>query len=180
VLHEFLAVSIHKAKSVIIMAKEDCPDPDAQTALIALAISQVCKAEADAQKVPLRVPHIVAEVINHRKTQHLKDANVREIVCPTDYGIGLLAQSAINPGLVQIYDHLLRFKPEGNELYLLDSRDLPQGFLPGKASFNEISIWLEERSRSTENPVILLGYLRQGEPILNPLKEETILAENDH
>lgn len=180
VLHECLrSVHVHKAKSVIIMAKEGCPDPDAQTALVALAINQVCKTAADAQKASPRFPHIVADVVNHRKTQHLKDTNVKEIVCPTDYGIGLLAQSAVNPGLVQIYDHLLRFKPEGNEIYLLDSGDLPASLSPGKAHFNDISAWLEERSRTTENPIILLGYLRQGEPILNPLKDAAVLAEND-
>ena len=146
---------------------------------IALAINQVCKAEAEKSKFKPRFPHIVADVVNHRKTQHLKDTSVNEIVCPTDYGIGLLAQSAVNPGLVQVYDQLLRFTSDENELYMLDSGELPQELTPGKATFKDIGSWLEEKSRPTENPVILLGFFRQGKPILNPQKEAATLAEND-
>lgn len=182
VLHEFLRnVHIDRARSVIILAKEDCPDPDAQTALISLAISQVCRDNASGSKAEILYPHIVADVVNHRKTQHLLDTNVKEIVCPTDYGIGLLAQSAIHPGLVKVYDHLLRFTPDGNELYLLDSAALPPEFRSGspKGHFKDLSGWFEEISRETKNPMILLGYLRKNEPILNPQKYQAILQEGD-
>jgi hypothetical protein len=149
--------------------------------LISLAISQVCRDNAGESKAEIRFPHIVADVVNHRKTQHLLDTNVKEIVCPTDYGIGLLAQSAIHPGLVKVYDHLLKFTPDGNELYLLDSAALPSGFRPGSSQghFKDLSGWFEGTSRETKNPMILLGYLRKGEPLLNPQKDQTILQEGD-
>ena len=197
VLHEHLAaVNIHKASSVIILAKEDCPDPDAQTALIALAINQVCRDKAvdehikdhKLEKAPgvrrelenslkVKPPHIVADVINHMKTKHLSDTNVKEIVCSTDYGIGLLAQSAIHPGLVKVYDHLLKFTPDGNEFYLLDSGVLPSNLK--NRDFKYLAAWFEENFRESKNPMILLGFLRCGEPILNPQKEQATLVDKD-
>ena len=140
-LHEHLAAgNIHKARSVIIPAKEDYTDPDAQATLIALAINQVCRDKLidehindhKLEKTPrvrrelensrkINHSHTVAYVVNHMKTNYINDTNANQIVFSTDYGIGLLAQSAIHPGLVKVYDHLLRFTAEGNELYLLDS-----------------------------------------------------------
>jgi TRAP transporter TAXI family solute receptor len=197
VLHEHLAgVNIHKARSVIILAKEDCPDPDAQTALIALAINQVCRDKAVDEHIKehkldkgpgvrqelenslkIKPPHIVADVVNHMKTKHLSDANVKEIVCSTDYGIGLLAQSAIHPGLVKVYDQLLKFTAEGNELYLLDSRALPPDLV--NRDFKGLAVWFEENFRESKNPMILLGFLRSGEPILNPHKDQAKLRGDD-
>jgi hypothetical protein len=196
-LHERLAeVNVHNAKSVIILAKDESQDPDAQTALIALAINQVCRSKAVDEyveknrlgggyldrleiekKLEIKYPHIIADVLNHRKTRHLSDANVGEIVCSTDYGIGLLAQSAIHPGLVRVYDDLLRYTPEGNEFYLLEGTALP--FDIKDYDFKDLTVWFEENFRGTDNPMILLGLMRNGEPILNPRKPAEKLQPGD-
>jgi len=63
--------NVHLAKSVIILADDKYPDPDAKTALIALAIRNITQE---------RKVYIVAEVINHRKIEHLKAAGVDEWV----------------------------------------------------------------------------------------------------
>ena len=45
--------------------------------------------------------------MNHRKSQHLKDAGVDEVVCAMDYGLGILAQCALHAKLSDAYNHLL-------------------------------------------------------------------------
>lgn len=88
-LHSVLkSARVHLAKSVIILADDESPDPDAKSALIALAITKL-------EKDLPRKPHMVAEILNHRKIPHLLDAGVDEYVCAVDYGLGILAQSAL-------------------------------------------------------------------------------------
>ncbi|RME02194.1 MAG: potassium channel protein, partial [Calditrichaeota bacterium] len=111
-LHDVLKhARAHRARSVIILADTDWADPDAKTALIALAITKL-------EKDLPRKPHIVAEVINHRKIQHLLDAGVDEWVCSADYGLGIIAQCALYSKLSIVYQELLTYSEETNEIYM--------------------------------------------------------------
>jgi voltage-gated potassium channel len=171
-LHDRLEASrIHQAKSVIILSNERCQDPDAQSALIALAISKVCGTKR---------PHIIAETLNHRKIHHLKDAGVNETICATDYGIGLMAQSALHPRLrlTKVYDNLLSYSKETNEFYLIKKEDIPSLLKTTKTTFSKISEILNKK-RNSENPVLLVGIMREGEPVINPMKGQDEIREND-
>lgn len=158
--HEVLkAARVYQAKGVLILADEESPDPDAKSALIALAIKRIC------DDLGVQKPRIVAEVKNHRKIEHLKDAGTDEVICAADFGLGILAQSILHARLSDVYNRLLSYGPETNELYMVEGDRFPH-ILVGK-TFKE-AVDVMNRNRSPDNPVILLGIRRGNEIILNP------------
>jgi len=160
-LHETLrAARAHLAKSVVILADEASPDPDAKSTLIALALSRLCKDE--------RRPHVVSEAVNHRKTEHLRDAGVDEVICAADYGLGVLAQCALHAKLSRVYENLLSYSGETNEIYMVGGDLMPKSVV-GK-TFEEASNILNA-SRDASNPAILLGIRRGEQIILNPRRD---------
>ena len=171
-LHDVLKhTRAHLARSVIILADDQVSDPDAKTALIALAITKL-------EKTLPHKPHMIAEVKNHRKVQHLIDAGVDEWVCAVDFGLGIIAQSALYSKLSDVYQQLLTYSEETNEIYLVDNRHYPSQWV-GK-SFTEISEYLTEH-RHADNPAILLGVKRGDKIILNPRRNEfDTLKEGDN
>ena len=162
-LHDVLRKArAHYAQSVIILADPNCSDPDAQTALISLAIT---KLEQDVE----HKPHIIAEVINPHKVQHLVDAGVDEWVCSADFGFGIIAQSALFGKLSDVYQQLLTYSEETNEIYLIDEEKYPKSFF-GK-TFQDVSNVLN-KDRRVKNPIILLGVKRDDRVLLNPKPNE--------
>lgn len=165
-LHSVLrnSAQAHLAKSIIILADERCPDPDAKTALIALAVTKL-------EKEQVKKPHIVAEVINHRKIEHLTDAGVDEWICATDYGLGIMAQCALYQKLSEVYHQLLTYSKDTNEIYMVAGENFPRVFIENKMTFKEVSKFLNE-NRDSENPVIPVGIKRGERVILNPRENE--------
>ncbi len=162
-LHEVLKrARAHLAKSVIILADPQHSDPDAKTALIGLAITKL------ESELPQK-PRIIAEVMNHHKIQHLLDAGVDEWVCSADYGLGIIAQSALFGKLSEVYQQLLTYSKETNEIYLVGSDKFPQEFV-GK-TFAELAEAFNSK-RVSHNPVILLGIKRNDRIILNPRAQQ--------
>jgi voltage-gated potassium channel Kch len=164
-LHDVLKASrVHLARSIIILADNETPDPDAKTAMIALAIRNI--SNIDDGK-----PHIVAEAINHRKIEHLKNAGVDEVICASDFGLGIIAQCAITGRLSKAYQQLLSYSGDTNELYIIEYNKIPKKS-NGKSIFDGLSF--EEASdlfikkRDANNPVILVGVRRGNRVILNP------------
>jgi voltage-gated potassium channel len=169
-LHEVLRrARAHHAKSVIILFDDTYSDPDAKTALISLAITKL------EQNVPQK-PHIIAEVMNPHKVQHLVDAGVDEWICSANYGFGILAQSALYGKLSDVYQQLLTYSTDTNEIYLVNHEKYPQSFL-GK-SFQEVAEILNNH-RNHKNPVILVGVKRGDRVILNPREGEFDMFKND-
>jgi len=158
-LHDVLKKArAHLAKSVIILADDESSDPDAKTALISLAITKL-------EKGLESKPHIVAEVTNHHKIQHLLDAGVDEWVCSSDYGLGIIAQCALYGKLSDVYQQLLTYSKDTNEIYVVEPERYPQCLL-GK-NFRELSKIMDD-NRNPENPTILLGVKRDEKVFLNP------------
>lgn len=162
-LHDVLKTSrVHLAKSVLILADKKSPDTDANSALIALAVIKLCNTGPR--------PHIVAEAINHRKIEHLKDAGVDEVICATDYGLGILAQCALYTKLSTVYDNLLTYSEDTNEIYIVAGDKLPNAII-GK-TFKETAEMLN-KNRDPVNPAILIGVRRGDRIILNPKEKWT-------
>jgi hypothetical protein len=129
---------------------------DAKNVLICMAVKSLCNNEGDTTKT------ILVEGVDPKNIQHLQRAGASEIVSAEDFSLKLLAQSALNPGLSTVYERLLTISAESNEIYL---EPVPPGFL-GK-SFTETSRILDS-TRSTENPVLALGVVRDGQITINP------------
>jgi voltage-gated potassium channel len=122
--HEVLLTKTrsHHAKSVIILIDPEHSDSDAKAALISLAITK-CDHNISYK------PRIIAEVMNPDKVQHLQDAGVDEWVCSAGFGLGIIAQTALYGKLSEVYQQLLSYSSDTNEIYLLDSLKYPEWFL---------------------------------------------------
>ncbi len=159
---------VHRADSIIILADNRSPNPDVKTAWIALAITRL--GEDTKQS-----PRIVAEVKDHRNRQHLQDSGANELICPTEYGLGIIAQCATKAKLSLVYERLLKTSKETNEIYFVSS-DLYHRSFKGK-SFKQVSGALNE-ARSAGNPLILIGIKRDEDVKLNP-KEKNFQTITD-
>ncbi len=88
-------VNVENARGVILLADESRggsdSDIDARTVLAALTIKSI---DPDAK--------ITAEVLAHESMAHLKKAGVKEILDSNVIGGGLIARSAIRPGLIEL------------------------------------------------------------------------------
>jgi len=157
-------VRVERARSVVILAKAEAPDPDAHSALTVLAIVRYC----DEKGVPPeKRPHIVVESIDHRKIDHLKAAGADEVVCSEHFSVGVLAQSALTSEISDVYYRLLRFSEDTNEIYGIPAADLPKDFVG--LSFGEVAEKFARCRAGDDNPAIPLGMRKEnGEVILNP------------
>lgn len=168
-LHDVLRVcNAHKARAVVIIADEEfhAEDPDGNSALIALAIRRLCNDDE------IDPPHIVAEALDHRRIAHLRDAGVHEVVCAHDFGLGILAQSSLHPGLSEVYNRLLTYSDATNEIYMIE--ELPEVF--HGLSFCDASI-VFANNRCKGNPSILIGVKRGAEIFLNARQNEQERSE---
>jgi Castor and Pollux, part of voltage-gated ion channel len=91
-----------------------------------------------------------------------------EVVSLESFCEKLLAQAAINRGITRVYNNLLSFCEESNEIYVT-----PLSPRHNNKSFRDLFLLAFERQ------VILLGYERDGEMTLNPKDREVILHAGD-
>jgi len=162
------------ADTVIVLADNQSPDPDAKSAMIILALLSECRR---------RRPHIISEVVNSDNSQHLTDAGADETICTTEIGVGILAHCALNKQLSAVYKDLLTYSFEGNEIYIVTRDHYPDEFV-GK-TFTQCAQVLYEK-RDKKNPVVLLGIRRGDKVIMNPREhaggfgnEECIVGQED-
>ncbi len=166
-IHDVLKdAGVDRAKSIVILADRNSPDPDAKSVMISLAVNHLY-GKADYR------PHVVAEAMDHRKIEHLRNAGVDEIICASDFGFGIIAQCALTGKLSEAYQQLLSYTGNTNELYIIPYDKIPKkddnsSILDGK-TFKE-ALNLFNSSRDEKNPVILIGVKRGDTVILNPMK----------
>jgi len=148
---------------------------DAKTIMCVLAIRALC-AEFKMKQVP-----ITAEIKSAKNLRAASGAgNINtEIVCADVFGVNLLAQCAVTPGLAAIYEDLLTFSPGTDEIYKIK---LPPD-LAGK-SFAEVMHYYAERRKNKARSVIPIGVFRGDRVYLNPPSSNhgglDPLTENDH
>jgi TRAP transporter TAXI family solute receptor len=132
---------------------------DAKTIMCLLAIRALCT-EFKVRQVP-----ITAEIRSSKNLQAASAAGSMntEIVCADVFGVNLLAQCAVTPGLAAIYEDLLTFSPGTDEIYKIK---LPT-HLAGK-SFSEVMHFFAERRRDKGRSVIPIGIFRGDRVYLNP------------
>jgi len=100
---------IQEADTAIILADyEEGSAADSKTLLIALAI-----------KTKNPEVYTCAELVEPKNRQHFRGTRVDELVVISTVGEKLLAQAAINHGITEFYEHLLKFSADTNEIYRL-------------------------------------------------------------
>ena len=167
-------VQVTKAKCIIILGDTKTEDPDAKSALIALAIKQAIMDEYDAyEDWP---GGFIAESVNHQKVELLKHAGVKEVICPVDYGLGVIAQSALSKKISEIYNELLEISDESNEIYIIAHDSIPEAVWLSIFNGNSFEKASEKllQERPPDNPYVLIGVQRKnGVCIINPRASET-------
>lgn len=128
---------------------------DAKSILIAMAVQSVSKGAP-------RHPHITVEGVSPDNREHLERAGANEIVSAGDLGLRVLAQSAMHPGVTDVFQNLLTTSSESNEVYVVP---MPADLI-GK-TFTEAAERIA-RSHETDQPAILIGVMNGGHVQLNP------------
>jgi voltage-gated potassium channel len=166
-----LELNAHKAKSIILLADMSSESPDDKNALIALAIKHL---EKD-KNIDV---HVVAELVKFERKRHLMEAGVDEVVCSMGFTAGIIAQSALFKNMSEVYERLLSYSTETNEIYFIQPHQYPAEFV-GKNFFALSTMINERRKDNDENPVLLLGIKHKGEIILNPKKDNFSQLDKD-
>lgn len=167
--------NIHRAKSVIILAKkyEDVDGnpirsgdltKEASDAISLLTILTIRKLCAD-EKV--KQVHIVAEILNPQKVKLADFAGMWgdgsvEIVSSQYMEQNLLAQVAVSPGVAEVYKDLLTFEKETSEIY---GMKIPSQFI-GKYFKEVLKFILELRDKNIN--IIPIAMSRKGKVYVNP------------
>jgi voltage-gated potassium channel len=152
--------NIQHCFSCIILSQTSAGEyADAQSILISMTIKHLCS-EMGCKKV-----HVVTEAIDPKNFNHMMKAGCDEIVSSGDFALRIISQSALTPGLSEVYSNLVTVSEETNEIYQLPVP--PQYY--GK-SFEELGIDIL-RKREKKNPAILIGVKSDNKIMLNPKRE---------
>jgi Trk K+ transport system NAD-binding subunit len=135
---------VESAKTVLILADDQNRETtDSQSVLIALAVNKFNPKA-----------HLVTELIYAKHEQLFKYIHVDELVCLEKLSEKLLAQSALTPGLSQVYMNMLTQSASTNEIYI---ETVPQSFLDNEYTYEKA----EEKIMSLEKDCILIGFTTQ-------------------
>jgi TRAP transporter TAXI family solute receptor len=153
------------ARCVLVLAEEKSEDPDGLSALRILAVSH-CRSR------PGGTPLICAEVMDATHTEILRRAGADEVICHEQYGLGLLAQFALQNRVTQVFDELLTLREGSCEVYRCSEWN-PQF---AGMTFSELSTMFSQRRG--EGALILIGIQRGSEWCINP-REDILLQKGD-
>jgi hypothetical protein len=143
---------------------------DMKTVLAILAVRNL-----SGRDVATRVP-ITAEMKALRNVEGAKNAGrggPTEVVCAEQFAADLLTQCCVTPGLAAVYNDLLTFGRDSDEIYKVD---LPHEFHGG--TFAAVVMRCASRD-GKEAAVIPIGVFREGAACINPGREVDPLREGD-
>jgi TRAP transporter TAXI family solute receptor len=139
-------------------------DPDvADTRTIGTiqAVRTLCRKEGRNEEVC-----ITAEIRARRNcdlARHACTGGKLEIICVEDFGMELLTQCAVTPGLGELYQNLLTFKKTNSEVY----RTKVPVECVGK-SFGGLIRYFAERRQEKQGPIIPIAVYRESRLHVNP------------
>jgi voltage-gated potassium channel len=157
-VHEdvLLRANISKARFALIMADISGSHAreriDERTTLAALTIKSIA-------------PHVktVAELLDSENRQHLRRANVDEIIVRGEHAGSLLAAAINSPGIPRIFSSMLSLG-DTNKIW---RADIPRNFI-GR-TFKELAVFYKEKQHA-----ILIGILKEK----HAMKLEDLLSDN--
>jgi TRAP transporter TAXI family solute receptor len=156
------SVNLSHAHSIIILADDtgNGVNTDAENVLIVLTVK---KLSAGSKKpIPIIVEILDPQSADLAQCAGLLDDGQIEIVSTQRLGQNLLAQVAVTPGLTKIYEDLLTFGHETNEIY---SSPVPKS-LVGKPIDDVFFALFKLRQKSVQ--IIPIAISRQSKILLNP------------
>ena len=162
-------INIARARSVLLMPPEHESQPELSLLSAASVVREIVNKEAE--QTGYR-PFIVAKTSSPILVEPLRKFADR-VLCPPQLEYLLLAETSINPMVLDVYYNLLTISEETNEFYFLP---VPESFV-GK-DFRALQRAIAQISEEISTPVITVGVVRNGTVKLNPAKS-TLLDEGD-
>jgi uncharacterized protein len=177
---------ISAAHSVVILSGWSSPkearaasaaDPDVADAKVILTIIAIRSLSSELSKPEHARVSITAEVLNGKNLAAARTAGRggrTEVICAESVGANIFAQCALTPGLAAVFEDLLTFAPNTDEIYKVRVPRPYQGKL-----FSEVMHDLADRT-SKADAVIPLGVFRAPDVYLNPGPEIGALRSDDY
>jgi len=162
-------INIARARSVLLMPPEHESQPELSLLSAASVVREIVNEEAE--QTGYR-PFIVAKTSSPILVEPLRKFADR-VLCPPQLEYLLLAETSINPMVLDVYHNLLTISEETNEFYFFP---VPESFV-GK-DFRTLQRAIAQISEEISTPVITVGVVRNGTVKLNPAKS-TLLKEGD-
>lgn len=151
---------IHTAKTCLVLSDTNGnrseQDADARTILASLTVEKINESV-----------YTCAELINRSYATHLETGHVNDFVVSGEYGAHMLAQAAMNRGLIGVLSELLTYQ-HGNEFYRLP---IPESWV-GESFDQKLG-----DLRGTANSILVAVHPEQGEAMVNPVNYQ--FAEGD-
>jgi voltage-gated potassium channel len=149
-----------KARTAVLLANfETNPRAtDSRTILTTFAVKKVSKGRC----------RVVAEVLMSEDLEYLKLAGVDEVVVRSDVSADLLTRAVSTPGVVTLIEQLISLDQPGS----IGRIEVPKKYI-GK-DFGDFFIGVYY-----ESTVIPIAILRDGQTILNPAPQETLLEHDE-
>ena len=103
-----LQAMVTKARSAIVLADPEHPNPDTANFMIAACIERL-NPEV----------HTIVEVSESGYLEHFRGTGVDELICINEIAEKIISQSCLTHGLSELYLHLLTASEETNEIYIV-------------------------------------------------------------
>lgn len=156
--------NISAAHAVLILADDKhSDDPDALSLMTLLSLKKVVSIENNIQQKPT----VVVEVRNPVFIKHMYDAGANEVIAYSDITYKLLAQAIITPGAIGFVREILTTTDDSNEIYILGIPKEYEGL-----TFQELSRTINNKYRTTSNPLTLVGIRSEGQLYINPRNKQ--------
>jgi len=150
---------VPRAHSVIVLADDRQGEhADGKTILTCIAVRNVSR-NPDS-------PNIAVECRNPNYRLHLIKAGADEVISSDEFGLKLLARTALHHGITRVYQELLTVGRDANEMFLIPVPDELTG-----RDFVEVS-GMFLRHRDDRRACLLIGLQRDDEMVLNPVGSE--------
>ena len=130
---------IHAKTCIVLADEDDLENSDSKSILIVLAIESINPNV-----------HVIVELVKSNSEMFFQYTHVDEIVCLEQLAEKLLAQSALTPGLSQVYLDLLTQSAETNEVYL---EPIPEALIG--LTYREVEATI---IKIDEEDIILIGF----------------------
>lgn len=142
--------NLEAAHTVILLADNDCDDPDDRTLVRASSIIRYLQEKDLEKKI-----YVIAEAANDGLKEAFVRNGVDEVVCSSHFMANVLFQSSINHGVSSVFEEIVDHK-QGNEFYSIPVAGRDE--LIGQ-TFDELLVCLRKHE------VLLLGIRSQGLPL---------------
>ncbi|MBU8922646.1 MAG: TAXI family TRAP transporter solute-binding subunit [Bacteroidales bacterium] len=159
-------IGAHKSKSVIVLAQATACDADGANTLTVLSLKRLIAEEFGSTDPG---PNILIEALNHRKQEVLIGAGASEIISRDDFTMGILAQSCMYPQISDVFNELLDYDDDSNEIYISPWAEMADNMRNDILEKSFVDLYRHFLyKRNPANPSLLIGIVRGGEFILNP------------